>query len=306
MDTFSTYRLREAVAREMVDRGVEPRAFIRAYLDHQALVSEGAVTGLFRRLKQAWDGFWTKPRETPTDYLGTARKSLGELMTIVKSQPNPVDADMVLNGLQQALRIMDKVEPYVQRLNPGQTGSQPRLPDDLQQTWDAIGAERDRLLNLPDNDPRKTQLLRQNDDKFLHFLAQLEEMPKRMSNADPNLAARRQQIVGFLRYLDDDTDFQHFQQLMTQVRDRGTDMATERPAGWDRVVMAYQQAVNAKTDPQQALTQMYRSLLDNHPMKQFIRREARFGRDGGQPEEVLLTKYAKYWATKYPHHREDA
>jgi len=306
VETFSEYRLREEIAREMVARGIEPREFIRNYLGYQEVITEGILTGLFRRLGAAWEGFWRKPNENPTDYLGTAKKALGDLVQVVQGQGNKaIDSQMVLQGLQQAIRIIDKVDPYVQKLDPGKESTKVELPDDLKRNWDALNSERGRILGMQDTDPKKMQLLVQNDDRMLNFIGQLEDLYQSISPNDTQKAQYKEQIGGFLRYLDQSSEFQEFQLMMNQARKYGTDQALERPKGWDRIVSAYQQASVSGRNPDEEMARLYASLMDNHPIKVFIRREARFGPDRGQNEATLLAKYAKYWASKYQHHSED-
>jgi hypothetical protein len=306
VETFSEYRLRDEVARELIAKGLDPREFVRTYLGYEEVVCEGAFGNFFRRLGSAWDSFWTKPNENPTDYLGTAKKALGELMQVVQGQKQAgMDSRMVLTGLQQAIKIIDRVDPYIKKLDPGETPTKVELPPDLKKNWDALHDEMSRVVAMSDADQRKQQLLGQADDRLLAFIGHLEDLYQSISPNDAAKTQYRDQIGGFLRYLDQSSEFQQFQLMMSQARTSGTDESLERPQGWDRVVSAYQNALANKQNPEQVVSQLYASLLDNHPLKVFIQREARYGPSRGQPEAGLLAKYAKQWATKYQHHSED-
>lgn len=302
----------DRIARKMVHLNVEPYAFIGYYLEWleynpKALLTEGWISGFFKRLGAAWKAFWKKPKdETPANKLEDAKQALQDLIKMLKQTAGAGQPTIatVLRGLEQAMGIIQQVEPQVKQLDQdlaqgGKITDQAQLPPDLHARYMALMQAHDRLMQLPD-DQDKLKKVTANDDELQKFFSELEQAHQTMNPYDPQQAQRRQQIQNFLQQVDNDTAFREIQNLMDFARRRmaGSSL-TQLPQGYEQVVLAYRNIAGQTQDrmqQKQALINWYQQLQPFDPIKVFVQRIIQ-----GNPtanEHEIFWKYANQWINK--------
>lgn len=309
------------IARLMVERGVEPYTFIGQFFDHPPLLTE-FLGGFFKRLGNAWNAFWknpNKPEDNPENRLEAAKAAMIDLQNMLAQN---VGADqghlqVVLNGLEQSLTIMGKIEPSIRQLSSGimqyqKTGeaipTQGILPEDLEQKWMAIMTKRDEIINGGEKEEIKAQKLFANDDELMAFKHELENIHQGINDyeQDQGRVQYKKQIENFLRRIDNDTTFREIQNLLDIAKRRAgaSNMLVKPPEGYGEVQQVWRQIAGTTADPNQHKQQMiawYGTLAPNHPVKAFIHQELQKGELGNNENEVFY-KYAYNWMTKNPHH----
>lgn len=313
------------IARLMARQRVNPYTYIEHFLRHpqSTILAEGWLGGFFKRLGNAWNAFWKNPNgpeDNPGNRLETAKAAMVDLQTMLQQNVGADEGQMqvVLNGLEQSLTILGKIEPVVHQLSSGimqysQTGQQiadpsQDLPEDIQQKWIDIMTKRDQIIKSSEKEEIKAQKLFANDDELIAFKNQLEQLHRSMNSydQDENKVEYKKKLENFLRRIDNDTTFREIQNLLDLAKRRsgGTNMLVQPPEGYGEVQQAWRQIASTTNDPNQHKQQLlawYGSLAPNHPVKAFIHQEMQKGELGNNENEVFY-KYAHDWMTKNPHH----
>lgn len=310
------------IANLMAERAVNPYVYIENYLDNQVLLTEGWIGNFFKRIGNAWNGFWKNPN--PTDNamtrLEAAKKALEDL-TQMMQQNQGADQwaiQVVMKGLEQSLSIVNKIEPSVQKLSSGieqfaKNGtphSDPHdgLPPDLDRKWVEIIHKRDALIREPDTEA-KIQKLLANDDEWIAFRQQLEELNQTINphDADEGKREQKKRIENWLQRIDNDATFRQIEYLLDAARKRsGTNnMLVQRPGDVGFVLKAWREIQSKVTEPnqqKQMLLAWYAKLPPNNPVRAFIQQEMKNSPQLGTNENEVFLKYANEWITKFPHH----
>ncbi len=296
----------------MAQRAVNPYVYIETYLDNQQLVTEGWIGGFFKRIGNAWNGFWKNPNpaDTAMTRLESAKKALAELQQMVQ-QNQGAEGDVlgtVLNGLEQSLTIINHIEPTIKDMDgkmqqfskDGVEGNDPmhQLPDAYNAKFQQIMQARDGIIRQADSEDKLKKLL-QNDNLLVQFKHELEEQYQKMGPEQPD----KKKLENFLRRIDTDATFREIQALLDFARRRTANgMVAVKPKGYEEVIGIWRRIAQATTDANQQKQQLvdwYTKLPPQHPIKTFIQAEVR---GNGQNEADVFYNYAHSWITKYAHH----
>jgi hypothetical protein len=314
----------DRLAYKLAETGIEPGLFIQDYLDKMShkgsLLTEGWIGNFFKRIGKAWRAFWEPLKDDdPNQRLATAREALTALAAIVKdNSADNKNLQVVLNGIEQSLNIINRVDPYVKQFNQdmvktrqGQgsfmlTGQRAQLPEDQQEKYMQIMQTYDQIMRQPDSQ-QKLQQLMAHDLKFREFMKSLEEMYQ-----NPNLTDQeyKQKLGDFLRLIDTDAAFNEIKTLLDFARQRTDDdneLLKQRPAIANAVRSIYRyysaQLKNNMDQVRNAMLQWYAKLPDNNEVKQFIHEEMRTR--PGSSEQELFWAYAQYWFRTDKWHMQD-
>lgn len=312
--------LTDRVALLMVKKGVDPYAFIDEYLerlDAEAPINEG-LGGFFRRLGAAWQAFWKTPsQDDPSNRLGTAKQALTDLITMLQQSSGAErgSIDVVIRGLEQALQLVNHVEPTIQQYNQKMMSFRKgdafaalpdiaqMLPEDLNKKYVALMQAHDKLMALPDDENKLNHLIA-SDNQIQAFYQELEEAYRKINPVDETQKEYKEKIRNFLTKIDNDAVYRQIQGLMDFARKRtGGNLLVSRPQGYEQVVFAFRKIVASTPDPnqqKQQLLQWYQTLDKNHPVKAFIEKEMQ--ETPGQNEPELFWNYAHDWINKFTHH----
>jgi len=320
----------DRIARLMVQKNVDPNWYIRRYLEamesDDGLILEGWLGSFFKRIGNAWSGFWKdpNPQDSPSTRLEAAKKALQDLVQMVQQNQGAESnvLGVVLRGLEQSLGIIDKIEPPLKTAEPrikqfqaaqagGQAGTvmfqgdpNNRLPDDLHQKFEDIMHRRNMLIQQPDSEAKATNLVK-NDDELLQFRQQLEDQYQQMAPKTPQDQQNKERIKTFLTRIDTDATFREIESLLDFARKRtqGNNLMVSRPQGYEQAVLAFRNIAATTTDPKQQKDQLlhwYQSLPANNPVKQFVMNDVREHPELGNELE-LFWKYSQEWINKLPH-----
>ncbi len=308
------------IALLMAERRVDPYLCIQEYLDSDTLLTESWVGSFFKRLGNAWNGFWKNPNpeDSPLTRLEAAQKALGELQQMMQQNQGADQGaiQVVLKGLEQSLAIVSRIEPTVQQLSSqiqqfAQTGvphSDPNagLPQDLNGKWMDIMQRRNELMKSASED--NMQKLVANSNEFQQFKVALEQEYQQIDPQDANQANqdKKKRIENWLKRIDTDATFRQIENLLDLARTRTAGgKSAQRPEGVGDVQMAYRQIVAATQDQGQQRQQLigwYGKLPENHPVKSFVRQEMQNNPQSGADENDMFYQYAHEWMMKFPHH----
>ena len=316
----------DRIAHLLVQKNVDPNWYIRRYLEamerEDGLILEGWLGNFFKRIGNAWSGFWKdpNPQDSPTTRLESAKKALQDLVQMIQQNQGAESnvLGVVLKGLEQSLGIIDKIEqplrtaePRIkqyQAANAGGSGTvmfqgdpNNRLPDDLHQKFEEIMQRRN--IQQPDSEAKATNLVK-NDDELLQFRQQLEDQYQQTAPKTPEEQQYKERIKTFLTRIDTDATFREIESLLDFARRRThSDLMVSRPQGYEQAVLAFRNIAANTTDPKQQKDQMlhwYQALPVNNPVKQFVMNDVREHPELGNELE-LFWKYAQEWINKLPH-----
>lgn len=317
--------MKRRIAGTMADKKVDPYIVIYEYLDHSSdLLVEGWIGNFFKRIKAAWDAFWTPMQAgvanreiTPQERLQTALSALNDLQNLISqnSQASPQDLAMVLRGVEQSVTLLKQVEPVIQKhdaamqqyAKTGQAAPEEKedLPEDLEEQFMRIMQERDRLMKEPDSETKMHKLIA-NDDQLLAFKDHVEEMYQSINPEDQGKAEYKKQIENWLNRLNMDSTFREIENLLDFARKRSskTSMLSKRPDGYEEVLVAWRKIVGQTTredQQKQMLQSWYNNLQGNHKLRKFIRGEIIANPSLGQDETSVFMRYADEWVNRFPH-----
>lgn len=324
----------DRIARLMVQKNVNPRWYIDRYLESMQgleappqLILEGWLGNFFKRIGNAWKSFWKDPNspEAASEKLDAAKQALEDLVATVK-QNQGAEATVlptILKGLEQSLTILNQIEPQIKQLSgritafqksgAGPTGAafaddpMHQLPQDLNQKWQKLMAARDALVKQPDSQ-HKADALVQNDNEFIQFKHELEELYQNLNpnDPDPQKQEYKKKLENWLRRIDTDSTFNEIEALLDVARRRtSSGQLVKRPNGYMDLLNFWQQISQTVHDPNQQRDQIiawYGKLPPAHPLKKFVQDEMKKSPNIGQDENALFYKYAYNWITKFPHH----
>jgi len=294
---------------------INPHIYIREYLNdlhHEYLLTEGWIGNFFTRVKNAWNAFWTSPKEdNPLNRFETAKNALEELISMIQANRDAGSRTLgiVLNGLEQSLHALLAVEPQIKQYSQEimsyakskQSGKaftpsikDIQLPPDLEPQLTQLLQDYDQIMRSPDKEEKVRQLVAQ-DDKFATFISKIENLYQNLQ-ADPNRADYRQQLGTFLKQLEWDKSFREFRKILHYARSRTTQGGLEyKPQGVDDLEAAWQQIASQPADPStqtRKLRMWYAHLPAEHPLKTWIRQQSQ---GKGENEEDLFYQYATTW-----------
>jgi hypothetical protein len=310
--------LTNRVAHLMVDKRVDPYAFIAQYLDKldaEAPINE-FLGGFFRKLGAAWRAFWKTPSvDDPTNRLNTAKEALNDLITMLKQSAGAErgSIEVVIRGLEQSLQLIAHVEPTINQFN--QKMMQYRkgnvvlpdvaqmLPEDLNKKYLQLMQTHDQLISMPDSEDKLNKLLA-NEEQLDAFYHELTEIYQSINPTDESKKKYKEQIKNFLNKIESDTAFHQIKSLMDFARKRTRDnLLVSRPKQYEQVIFTWRNIVSKTKDQnqqKQQLLQWYQTLDRNHPVKAFIQKEMQ--EEPGQNESELFWNYASNWINKFTHH----
>lgn len=305
----------------MVRHGVHPYSYIENYLYSDNVILSEWLGSFFTRLGNAWDAFWKEPNpeDNPEKRLETAKGAMNDLHSMLQQNVGADESSLsvVLQGLEQSLEIMNKIEPTVKNLsgsivNYNKTGTPHQdpndgLPEDLHNKWMEIMGKHDQIIKSSEHVDIKAQKLKAANDELWNFKNQLLNMSKSINphDNDPNKAQYKQKIEKFLNTIDNSATFRQIQNLLNYAKRRMGDsgLLHDRPEGHGEVVMALRQIANTTADPtqqRQKLFAWYQTLPQDNAVKAFIQQEIKENPQLGNEQQVFF-KYADDWINKYQH-----
>lgn len=324
----------DRIARLMVQKNVNPRWYIDRYLESiqglspgPELLLEGWLGSFFKRIGNAWRGFWKDPNEpeAASEKLDVAKKALEDLVKLVQQNQGAESSTLpvILKGLEQSLQIINQLEPQIKQLSPRITAFQKsgagaaggafaddpmhQLPQDLNQKWQKLMAGRDALIKQPDSSGKADALV-QNDNEFIQFKHELEELYQNLNpnDPDPQKQEYKKKLENWLRRIDTDGTFNEIEALLDVARRRSSSgQLVKRPDGYMDLLTFWQQLSKTVTDPNQQRDQIiawYQKLPPTHALRKFVQSEMKKNPSLGQDENALFYNYAFNWITKFPHH----
>jgi hypothetical protein len=319
----------DRIAHLMVQKNVDPNWYIRRYLEamdsEDGLICEGWLGAFFKRLGNAWSGFWKDPTpdDSPTSRFEAAKQAIQNLIQMVQQNQGAESNVMsvVLRGLEQSLSILGKVEPMLKKAEPrikqfqaAQSGQEAgsimfhgdeanKLPDELHQKFEDIMHRRNMLVKQPDSEAKITNLVK-NDNEFLQFRQDLEDEYQKIAPKNAEQEEYKERIRTFLTRIETDATFREIENLLDYARKRTNEgLMVSRPKGYEQVVTAFRNAAAKSNDLGQQKSEMmhwYQNLPSNNPVKQFVANDIRENPELGNELE-LFWKYAQEWINKLPH-----
>ena len=302
----------DRIARLMVQSNIDPNWYIRRYLEalesKDGLICEGWLGGFFKRLSNAWSGFWKDPdsEDSIETRFESAKKSLIDLIQIVKqNQSSDQTVTTILRGIESSLLILNKVEPNIKQMQISNLDSNlnQELPEPEHKKWLNLMTQRDQIIKMPDSEQKLNQL-HVNDDLFLKFKQELEDSYQQIHPKNQEEQEHKEQIKNWLLHLDKDASFREIQYLLDVSKKRtGSNLSVQRPQGYEQAVFAFRNVAVKTQDPNQQKQEMlhwYQALPPNNPIKLFLKGELEEDPHLGNELE-LFWKYCQEWVNKLPH-----
>lgn len=290
------------VASLLVEQNLDPYLHIEHFLKtHQQSLLNEWLDSFFKRMGNAWNGFWKSPKDQPVNQLELARQALNDLHRIVANHP-AADMKMVLRGLEQSLAILDRIKPTLkQHEDVPHSGEENKLPKEWHEKWASLVQRQHSTMKEPDGEEKKNKLIAL-DDEFEQFWTKIQDYYQSLPNTDPN----KQAVKYFLQSIDADTSFRDIRDLLDTARKRTqNNLLVNRPDVYRQVAQVWHQLAAKNPDIKgraQQLMRWYQGLQSQHPLKQFIHKEMQDSPDLGENEANVFWKYAVEWINKFPHH----
>ena len=298
-----------------VQKNIEPNWYINQYLEamdsEDGLIMEGWLGGFFTRLGNAWSSFWEDPNaaKDPINRLERAKKALQDLTSTIQNQSyDPNIANVILRGIEQSLGILNKVEPYIQKL-PKPEGTKfhqdpaQQLPDELHSQFADIMQKRDALIKQPNSTAKLTNL-EKNDEEWHQFRQEIEDKYRQINPRTQQEQQYKEKIGNFLTRIDTDASFIEIGKLLDFAKRRTQgNLSVSQPADYKKVISAWEGIIQQVSDPNQQRIQLirwYQALPPNDSIKQFIHNDINENPGIGN-ELKLFWKYAQEWINKMPH-----
>jgi hypothetical protein len=203
------------IASAMTEQGLEPYSYITEVL------SEGWLGNFFGRLGQAWQSFWNKPEQSddsPVKKLEVAKQAIADLEAALRnntgSDRNAFNT--ALRGIEQALALINRVEPTIQQADDGVSEM---LPPRWNRYYMAIMNDINRLIKQPKTEETAQQLADQ-DDKLVRLFGAMEDYIKKVDPKNMAQVKEKKQIERFLSRVFDDYTFREIMGLLKEPRTR--------------------------------------------------------------------------------------
>jgi hypothetical protein len=292
------------IAALMVEQRVEPYLHIEYFLknQHQELLTEW-LDSFFKRMGQAWNGFWKNPQESPTNQLEIARQALNDLHHMIAAQGgNSHNTKTILLGLEQSLGILEKLKPgLASTVDVPHSMAEDKLPSPWHERWASLVQHQHGLVKEPDSEEKKDKMLLL-DEELEKFWKEIQDFYQSLPLNNPN----KQKIKNFLQSVDTDAEFRDVRDLLDVARKRTqNNLQANRPEVYRQVALTWQQLAAKTPNVQQRAQQLlhwYQRLPDTHALKQFIRQDMQQHPELDNNEMNVFWKYAVEWINKFPHH----